>query len=121
MKQEYRLELKYHLEAVDSMVDSKKKRPSTSYKQVLPEADEISFIDATTNDRCDICTVRWEDELKKIHGHIENALKDIEKLANYTLNELDFSVGVSAGIVGATLHGGITLRYEREKSPVHTH
>jgi hypothetical protein len=101
------------------MVTNKKRKPpkAKSYEQDLPGPDEISFIDVRTNELRHMKKGAFEDELKKIHDHLQNVLRDIEKLGNYTLKEIEFSVGVSAGFIIVTVQGGITIRYERNESP----
>ncbi len=76
-----------------------------------PSTGEISFIDAETNRPRHMQKDAFERELKRIHNHLENTLKDIQTIGKYSLKEIEFSVGVSAGFIVVTVNGGITLRY----------
>jgi uncharacterized FlaG/YvyC family protein len=93
---------------------AKKKTSSRGLKTKqtrAPVDDEISFMDIETNRSHHIKKGDFEQELKRIHDHLQSILNNIGTIGKYSLKEIEFSVGVSAGFIVVTVQGGITLRY----------
>ena len=105
---------KFNHNAIHTVASTKNRKSSRQrkLKQIQPPAtDEISFIDVETNRPHHMKKDAFERELKRIHDHLQNTLKDIETIGKYALKEIEFSVGVSAGFIVVTVQGGKTLRY----------
>ncbi|MGB6527018.1 MAG: hypothetical protein WBF33_02825 [Candidatus Nitrosopolaris sp.] len=68
-------------------------------------------MDIETNRRHHMKKGNFEQELKRIHDHLQSILNNIGTIGKYSLKEIEFSVGVSAGFIVVTVQGGITLRY----------
>ena len=96
---------------------STRKTPSTRKSQtqmnkplVLKE-EVIPFTDAKSRDVLLFRRKDFEEELKKIYNKILTTLPSVQKLGQYSLHEIELSVGVSGGILVLTVEGGVTLRY----------
>ena len=80
-------------------------------KLIVVEEEVIPFTDAKNRDVLLFRKKDFEEELKKIYNKILSILPSVQKLGQYSLNEIELSVGVSGGILVVTVEGGITLRY----------
>jgi hypothetical protein len=95
---------------------SKRKSQTQMNKLLVVEEEVIPFSDAKNKDVLLFRKKDFEEELKKIYNKILAILPSVQKLGQYSLHEIELSVGVSGGILVVTVEGGITLRYSVPQS-----
>jgi hypothetical protein len=90
---------------------STRKSQTQMNKPLVLKEEVIPFTDAKSRDVLLFRRKDFEEELKKIYNKILTTLPSVQKLGQYSLHEIELSVGVSGGILVLTVEGGVTLRY----------
>ncbi len=85
-------------------------------KRATGAEGKIAFYDAKTRRVKSFRKDRFREELEKVATMLKDALAGFEKIGNYSLDEIEISLGVTAGYVVVTVEGGISLRYARAKA-----
>lgn len=72
---------------------------------------EIAFYDLKTRGIKRIRKDKFSAQLDKVIATLKASLDKAGKIDNFSLESIDISLGVSAGIVVVTVEGGIGLHY----------
>jgi hypothetical protein len=59
----------------------------------------------------------FEEQIDELYKKMLRVLSRIEKLGKYQLDEIQISIGFTAGVFVVTLEGGIVLRYTLPRTP----
>lgn len=74
--------------------------------------EDIAFYDLKAREVRRIPKHKFGEQLDEVIATLKASMAEAKRIEDYSLNTIDLTLGVSAGIVVVTVEGGITLPYE---------
>jgi hypothetical protein len=85
------------------------KRKRTNLSKIPP--DSVLVYDINTKKVVPLRREELEEQIDELYKKMRKVLSRIEKLGKYQLQEIEISIGFTAGVFVVSLEGGIALRY----------
>jgi hypothetical protein len=79
--------------------------------------DSVQVYDINTKKVVALGRKEFEEQIDELYQKMLKVLSGIERLGNYQLDEIEISIGFTAGVFVVTLEGGIVLRYRLSRTP----